>query len=112
MASPTPPLPDGAVLTCTFNGHSLTAVGTNIQVKDVAAYFDARPLLEERVARLRKVFKLGRDQNQGQGGKKGRKKANKGEGDGGVGAAHEQEEEEGEDLEHAIISRVAAKHVL
>ena len=92
---------------------------TNIQVKDIAAYFDAQPLPEERVARLRKVFKLGRDQKQGQGGKKGGKKANKGGGGGGsgggVGAADGQEEEEEEaeeDLEHAIISRVAAKHVL
>lgn len=95
-------------------------INTYVQVKDVAAYFDARPLPEERVARLRKVFKLGRDQKQGQGGKEGGKKANKGGGGGGSGGAvgaadgqkEEEEEEAQEDLEHAIISRVAAKHVL
>lgn len=85
---------------------------TRAQVEDVAAYFDTRPLPEERVARLCKVFKLGGGQNQGQGGKKGGKKANKGGGGGGGGGSGGQEEEAAaEDLEHAIISRVAAKHV-
>lgn len=85
---------------------------THIQVEDVAAYFDARPLPEERVARLRKVFKLGSGQNQDQGGKEGGgKRARKG-GGGGGGSDRQDEEVVVEDLEHAIISRVAAKHVL
>lgn len=75
------------------------------------AYLDARPLPEERMARLRKVFKLGvgQQQQQQQGGdKKGKKHKQQHKG-GGEGLEKQEEEE---DLEHAIISRVAAKHVL
>lgn len=72
------------------------------------AYLDARPLPDDRVARLRKVFKLGVGQQQQGGDKKGKKQKQQHKG-GGEGV---EEQEEEEDFEHAIISRVAAKHVL
>lgn len=70
----------------------------------MAAYLDARPPREERVARLRNVFKLGSGQQQG--GKKVKKQQQKG------GEVEKEAEKAEEDLEHAIISRIAAKHVL
>jgi hypothetical protein len=78
------------------------------QVKGVAAYLDARPVPEARLARLRKVFKLGAGQDQG--GKKGKKQGKGPQGQAEEGPGDEKETEE--DLEHAIISRIAAKHVL
>lgn len=78
------------------------------QVEDVAAALDARPIAEERLARFRKVFKLGAGQPQQRGVKKGKKAQTEGEAEPAAGGQREYEE----DWEHAIISRIAAKHVL
>lgn len=96
--------------------------GKAVAAERVVACLDARPLSNERLERFRKVFKVdeGGGKEGGKGGGKGgggRRKqkgsesmvVEEGGGGGGGGRAGRDEAEE---LEHAIVSRIAAKRLL
>jgi hypothetical protein len=93
--------------------------GKAIAAERVVACLDARPLSNERIERFRKVFKVeegGKEGGKGGGGG-GRRKQKGGENmvveeGGGGGGGGRAGRDEAEELEHAIVSRIAAKRLL
>ncbi len=88
--------------------------GTALAQDAVLPFLDARPLTAERVARFRKVFKLGVEEGGGhkKGGKKKKEQEEEGEGSEPVPPPPPSGRDEAEELEHTIISRIAAKRLL
>ena len=92
--------------------------GKAVAAERVVACLDARPLSKERIERFRKVFKVEEGGREGgkDGGGGGRRKQKKGgesmviEGGGGGGGRAGRDE--AEELEHAVVSRIAAKRLL
>lgn len=90
--------------------------GKAVAAEKVMAYLNARPLSKERIERFRKVFKIEEGKREGgKGGGGGRRKQKGSESivvEGGGGAGRRAGRDEAEELEHAVVSRIAAKRLL
>jgi len=90
--------------------------GKAVAAEKVMASLNSRPLSKERIERFRKVFKIEEGKREGgKGGGGGRRKQKGSESlvvEGGGGAGRMAGRDEAEELEHAVVSRIAAKRLL